>query len=649
MGVAEKILREHILEGEFAPGEEIGLKIDQTLTHDATGTLAYLQFETLGVDRVKTELSLSYVDHNTIQDGFENVDDHRYLRSIAQRYGIFYSKAGNGICHQVHLERFAAPGKTLLGADSHTPTAGGMGMLAVGAGGLDVALAMAGEPFYIICPRIWRINLEGKLLPWVSAKDAILKILQMFTSKGNVGIMIEYGGDGLKSLSVSERATITNMGAELGVTTSIFPSDEITKKFLEAQSRGDTWKEILPDKNAQYHRTIQINLKDIIPLIAKPHSPDNVSSVEEVEGKKVDQVVIGSCTNSSYLDLMLAARMLEGRKVHPEVSLAIAPGSRQVLKMIADNGALFTLISAGARIAENACGFCIGNSQAPGTNQVSLRTNNRNFKGRSGTDSAQVYLASPQTAVASALLGVITDPRHLELDYPRFSLPERFEIDDSLILPPLPLEEQKNTEIFYGPNIGKPSRNVALSDELSGKITIKLGDKVTTDQIMPAGKKLKYRSNIPKYAQYVLEGVDPSFSRRCLENKKNKGDNIILAGESYGQGSSREHAALCPMYLGVKAIIAKSFERIHQANLINYGILPLVFVNPQDYDKIESDNKVEITQIRKSILSEKNLILRNKSKNLNIELTYNLTAREKKILLAGGALNYAREKEGEKS
>jgi len=439
------------------------------------------------------------------------------------------------------------------------------------------------------------------------------------------------------------------MGAELGVTTSIFPSDEITKKFLEAQARVDVWKEILPDKNAQYDRIIEINLEEIVPLIAKPHSPDNVSSVEEVEGKKVDQVVIGSCTNSSYLDLMLAARMLEDRKVHPEVSFVVAPGSRQVLKMIADNGALSTFISAGARIVESTCGFCIGNSQAPGTNQVSLRTNNRNFKGRSGTNSAQVYLVSPQTAVASALRGVITDPRRLGLNYPKLFLPERFEIDDSLILLFLPLEEQKNIHIFRGPNIGKVPQSEALSDELSGRIVIKLGDKVTTDQIMPAGKRLKYRSNIPKYAQYVFEGVDPSFSRKCLANKKNKEDNIILAGESYGQGSSREHAAFCPMYLGVRAIIAKSFERIHQANLINYGILPLSFVNPPDYDKIESDDKLEITQIRKSILSDKNLILRNKSKNLNIELTYNLTPREKKILLAGGSLNYAREKEGGKS
>jgi len=642
MGVAEKILQKHLLEGKLIPGKEIGLKIDQTLTQDATGTLVYLQFEALGVKQVKTELSLSYIDHNTIQDGFENADDHKYLKDVAQHYGIFYSKAGNGICHQVHLERFAVPGKTLLGSDSHTPTAGGMGMLAIGAGGLDVALAMAGEPFYFICPHIWKINLLGKLSPWVSAKDVILKILQILTTKGNVGKIIEYGGNGLKSLSIPERATIANMGAELGVTTSVFPSDEITRKFLKAQAREDVWEEVVPDRNAQYERVIEINLEKIVPLVAKPHSPDNVSSVGEVEGRKVEQVIIGSCTNSSYFDLMLAAYMLEDKKVHPEVSFVIAPGSRQVLKMLADNGALSTFIRAGARITEAVCGFCIGNSQAPETNGVSLRTNNRNFKGRSGTKSAYVYLVSPQTAVASALRGVITDPRRLGLDYPKISLPERFEVDDSLILPPS--KKQKNIPIYRGPNIGKLPRNVALPDKISGQIMIKVGDKITTDHITPAGKRLKYRSNISRYAQYVFEEVDSSFSSRCLENKQKGKDNFILAGESYGQGSSREHAALCPMYLGVRAIIAKSFERIHRANLINYGILPLNFVNPQDYDKIESGDEVEISQTRNSLLVGKNILLKNKSKDFEVELTYNLSEREKQILLAGGVLNYFREK-----
>lgn len=640
-GVVEKVLRGHLIKGELVPGKKIGLKIDQTLTQDATGTITYLQFEALRTARVKTELSVSYIDHNTIQDGFENADDHKYLQSVARRYGIFYSKAGNGICHQVHLERFAIPGKSLLGSDSHTCMAGGIGMLAIGAGGLDVALAMAGEPFYITCPRILKINLRGELSPWVSAKDVILRILQMFTTKGNVDTVIEYEGDGLKDLSVPERATIANMGAELGITTSVFPSDEITRKFLKAQAREDEWREIKPDKDAQYEKEVEINLREIVPLVAQPHSPDNVCSVEEICGKKVDQVIIGSCTNSSYLDLMIAARMLEGKKVHPDVSFVIAPGSKQVLKMIADNGALSTFISAGARIAEVACGFCIGNSQAPRTEGVSLRTSNRNFKGRSGTKSAQVYLVSPQTAVASALQGVITDPRGLGVNYPRLALPEKFEIDDSLILPPL--KNWRDIYIYRGPNIKDLPENTSLPDKLSGKIVIKVRDKITTDHIMPAGPRLKYRSNIPKYAQYVFEEVDSSFSRRCLENKQKGKANFILGGESYGQGSSREHAALCPMYLGVKAVIVKSFERIHQANLINYGVLPLTFVNSLEYDKINPNDEVEITQIRNSLLKGKELILKDKSKGIQVKLTYNLTLREKNILLAGGMLNYIRE------
>lgn len=638
--IVYKILESHLIEGRLEPGSEIAIRIDQTLTQDATGTMAYLQFEAMGVPRVRTELSVSYVDHNTLQDGFENADDHRYLQTVAAKYGIIYSKAGNGICHQVHLERFGRPGKTLLGSDSHTPTGGGIGMLAIGAGGLDVAVAMAGGPFYLACPRVININLTGRLKPWVAAKDVILAILEKLTTKGNVGCVIEYGGEGVKSLSVPERATITNMGAELGVTSSIFPSDEITKSFLRAQRREDQWVELLPDPDAEYDRVIELDLGSIEPLVAKPHSPDNIALVKDVAGTKVDQVMVGSCTNSSYRDLMIVASMLRGRRVHPDVSFGIAPGSRQVLEMIAKNGALADIISSGARILESTCGFCIGAGQAPRTNAVSVRTSNRNFEGRSGTKSAQVYLASPETAVAAALKGELIDPRDLGIPYPNIEMPEEFWIDDSMILPPSDRPEE--IKIFRGPNIGEPPKGEVLPETISGVVSIKVGDKITTDHIMPAGSRLKYRSNIPKYAEFVFEGVDPTFAKRALENKKAGLHNVVVAGASYGQGSSREHAAICPMYLGVRAVIAKGFERIHAANLINFGIMPLTFSNEQDYDSVNAGDRIEIIDLRKALESGRDVQLTNKTSGKTIALKYSLSPRQKAILLAGGMLRYAK-------
>lgn len=637
--IVYKILESHLIEGRLEPGAEIAIKIDQTLTQDATGTMAYLQFEAMGVPRVRTELSVSYVDHNTIQDGFENADDHKYLKTVAAKHGIYYSKAGNGICHQVHLERFGRPGKTLLGSDSHTPTAGGIGMLAIGAGGLDVAVAMGGGPFYLTCPRVIKINLTGRLSPWVSAKDVILAVLKRLTTKGNVGFVIEYGGEGVKTLSVPERATITNMGAELGVTTSIFPSDEITRAFLRAQKREDQWLPLAPDPDAEYDRVIDIDLGGLVPLVAMPHSPDNVATVKEVAGTKVDQVMLGSCTNSSYRDLMIAASMLKGRRIHPDVSFGIAPGSRQVLEMIAKNGALADIIASGARILESTCGFCIGAGQAPGTDAVSVRTSNRNFEGRSGTRSARVYLASPETAVAAALTGELIDPRNLGMDYPIIEMPAEFWIDDGMILPPSDRPEE--VTVFRGPNIGEPPKGEPLPEVIRGVVTIKVGDKITTDHIMPAGSRLKYRSNIPKYAEFVFEGVDPLFSKRALENKKAGIHNVIVAGASYGQGSSREHAAICPMYLGVKAVIAKSFERIHAANLINFGILPLTFANEADYDAVDPNDQVEISEIRPALKSGAGLILKT-GRGRTIRLEHSLTPRQKDILLAGGMLNYTK-------
>jgi len=635
-----KILESHLVAGKLEPGTEIAIRIDQTLTQDATGTMTYLQFEAMDVPWVKTELSVSYVDHNTLQDGFENADDHRYLQTVASKYGIYYSKAGNGICHQVHLERFGRPGRTLLGSDSHTPTGGGIGMIAIGAGGLDVAVAMGGGPFYLTCPKVVKVSLSGKLRPWVSAKDVILTVLKKLTTKGNVGTVIEYGGDGIKTLSVPERATITNMGAELGVTTSVFPSDDITRSFLRAQRRESEWSALTADTDADYNKVIDLDLGSIEPMMAKPHSPDNIDTVKELAGTRVDQVMVGSCTNSSYRDLMIVASMLKGRRVFPDVSFGVAPGSRQVLEMIARNGAMADIVSAGARVLESTCGFCIGSGQAPKTDAVSVRTSNRNFEGRSGTRSAKVYLASPESAVAAALTGGIMDPRDLSIPYPEISMPKQFWIDDSMILPPA--KDPLSVTVYRGPNIGDPPAAEPLSDLIRGVVAIKVGDKITTDHIMPAGSRLKYRSNIPKYAEFVFEGVDASFAKKALENKKAGKHNIVIAGASYGQGSSREHAAICPMYLGVKAVIAKSFERIHAANLINFGILPLTFTNDADYDVIAANDTIEIGTIKAALEAGTDLILKDTTKGKSVPLKCALSVRQRDILLAGGMLNYTR-------
>ena len=634
--LTEKIISKHLVEGEMKRGEEIAIKIDQTLTQDATGTMAYLQFEAMGVPRVKTELSVSYVDHNTLQTDFRNADDHRYLQSVAAKYGIYFSRPGNGICHQVHLERFAVPGKTLLGSDSHTPTAGGIGMLAIGAGGLDVACAMAGEPFYLKMPKVVNVYLEGELPPFVSAKDVILEVLRRIGVKGAVNKVLEYTGPGVKTLNVPERATITNMGTETGATTSIFPSDEITKKFMEAQGRGDQWIELKPDEDAEYDEKIEINLSELEPLIALPHSPGNVKPVSEVEGIPVDQVCIGSCTNSSLRDMKVVANLLKGRKVHPRVSLTISPGSRQVVLHLIESRELSYIVEAGARILENACGPCIGMGQAPPTDGVSVRTFNRNFLGRSGTKSAKVYLSSPETAVACAVFGEITDPRKLG-EYPKIELPERFIIDDSMIIPPP--EDGSKVEIIRGPNIKPLPEFKPLPEKLEGEVLIKVGDDITTDHIMPAGAKiLPLRSNIPEISKHVFEVVDPNFYSRAME----KGGGFIIGGENYGQGSSREHAALAPKYLGVKAVIAKSFARIHLANLINFGIVPLLFENKDDYDKIEQGDKLEIDL---STLEQGRVIARNVSKNVEIPLVHTLSRRDIIILKAGGKLMYIRNKQ----
>lgn len=633
-----KILKEHLVEGNAGPGNEVGIRIDQTLTQDATGTLAYLQFEAIGIARVKTELSVSYVDHNTLQLGYENADDHRYLQSMNANYGIYYSKAGNGICHQVHLERFGRPGATLVGSDSHTPTGGGIGMIAIGAGGIEVAVSMGGGPFYLTCPKMINISLKGRLRPWVSAKDVILHVLGILSTKGNVGCVIEYTGEGVKTLSVPERATITNMGAETGVTTSVFPSDDVTRKFLRAQARENVWREILPDSDAVYDRTIEIDLSDLVPMAACPHSPDNIKKVSELAGMKIDQVAIGSCTNSSYRDLMTVAAVLKGKKVNPAVSLIVSPGSRQVFEMTAREGALADMISSGARIMESACGFCIGAGQSPVTDGVSLRTNNRNFEGRSGTESAGIYLVSPETAALSAIAGVMTDPASVCYKYPGIKMPEKFLIDDSLIIPP----SYRKTAIFRGPNIGEPPYTDPLPDEISGVIGLKVGDKITTDHIMPAGERLKYRSNIPKYSEFVFENVDPDFSARTLENKHRGIYTAVAGGSSYGQGSSREHAAICPMYLGVRLVIAKSFERIHSANLINFGILPLVFESESDYNRIRQGDKFRISGLR-DIVKDGDIA--------GVEIGGNpyrlipvLSPRQRSILLEGGLLNYTRKR-----
>ncbi|HQE88253.1 MAG TPA: aconitate hydratase [Methanothrix sp.] len=642
--MTEKILREHLAEGSgsYEPGKEIGIKIDQTLTQDATGTMAYLQFESMGLSEIATELSVSYVDHNTIQVGFENADDHAYLETIAKKYGIYFSRPGNGICHQVHLERFARPGRTLLGSDSHTPTAGGVGSLAIGAGGLDVAVAMGGGAYYLTAPKVIDVHLTGDLQPWATAKDVVLKVLSILSTKGNVGCVCEYTGDGIAGLTVPERATITNMGAETGVTTSIFPSDEQTRRFLAAQGRGDQWKPLGPDRDAVYDRSLEIDLSEIQPLAAAPHSPGNIVRINDLD-LPVDQVMIGSCTNSSYVDLMTVAAMVKGRRLAAGVSLGIAPGSRQVLSAIARNGALSDLIAFGARILESACGFCIGNSMSPCTNSVSVRTSNRNFKGRSGTPSANVYLTSPVVAAAAAITGRLVDPAELGIPFPGIEMPESFEIDDSMIIPPLPQSARADVKIRRGPNIGEPPVNGPMPEEIAGQVTIRVGDLVTTDHIMPAGSRLKYRSNVPKYSEFVFEPLDRDFSSRAAGLRDQGIHNIIVAGQSYGQGSSREHAALCPMYLGVKAVIAKSIERIHAANLVNFGILPLSFTREADWDALPQGTSIRIPAIREALKSGKESIVAlagEGEEQRSMELQMSLWQRQREILLSGGLLSY---------
>jgi len=630
----EKIIAAHLRSGEMEPGEEIALAIDQTLTQDATGTLAYLQLEAMGIERVATELSVSYVDHNTLQTGHENADDHRYLRTVAARHGVFFSPPGNGICHQVHLERFGAPGKTLLGSDSHTPTAGGLGMLAIGAGGLDVALAMAGRPFFLFMPEVVRIELSGRLAPWVAAKDVILEILRRLSVTGGVGKIFEYGGGGVQGLSVPERSTITNMGAELGATSSIFPSDAGTRRFLRAQGREGDWTPLAADRHARYEGELSLDLSHLEPLLALPHSPDNVRKVTAKTGIRVHQVVIGSCTNSSYQDLMRVAEVLQGRRVHPEVDLVITPGSRQVLHMLAQRRALDHLITAGARILESACGPCIGMGQAPPSGGVSLRTFNRNFRGRSGTPDAEIYLCSAETAVASALAGKITDPRSLgeEIAIP---WPQRFWTGADLISPPPPHPER--VEVIRGPNIRPLPQFPPLPREIQGAVLIKVGGDITTDDILPAGAQiLPLRSNIPAIAEYTFSRLDPSFAARAREH----GEGIIVGGANYGQGSSREHAALAPRYLGVVAVVAVSFARIHLANLVNFGVVPLIFTNPDDYEQIAQGDRVVI-QVH-DLAGE--IILRNETRKVTISLTHCLRPREIAILRAGGAFNLATDK-----
>ncbi|MNM44236.1 Homoaconitase large subunit [compost metagenome] len=630
-----KILKSHLVEGNLVVGEPIGLKIDQTLTQDSTGTMAYLQLEAMGIDKVKTKRSVAFIDHNMLQQGFENADDHAFIQTVASKYGVHFSKPGNGICHQVFLERFSTPGETLTGSDSHTPTAGGVGMLAMGAGGLDVALAMGGGAYYINTPKVCKINLVGKRNSMVAAKDIILEVLRKLTVKGGVGRVFEYAGEGVKNLSVPERATITNMGAELGATTSIFPSDERTLEYFKAQGREEDWIEFKPDEDAVYDEEVTINLDELKPLAAKPHSPDNVEEVETIGKIKVDQVAIGSCTNSSYEDLMKVAKILKGNKVHPEVSLVIAPGSRQVMEMLARNGALGDIISAGARILENSCGPCIGMGQAPGTNGVSLRTFNRNFYGRSGTLTAKVYLVSPETAAVSAIEGYLTDPSTYDVDI-NVELPERFLIDDSMIIPPA--EDGSKVEILRGPNIKPFPVNKPLGEALEGKAILKVEDNITTDHIMPSNSKLlPYRSNIPYLADYCFNTVDENFPKYAKENN----GGFIVGGSNYGQGSSREHAALAPLYLGVKGVLVKSFARIHKANLINNGIVPMTFINEEDYDKINHFDEFVIQNVKEGLKSGV-LEITNKTGDYSLKVNVELTPKEIEVIEAGGRLNYVK-------
>ena len=637
LNLAQKIIKEHLISGDMTPGSEISIRIDQTLTQDSTGTMAYLEFEAMGVPRVKTKKSVAYIDHNTLQAGFENADDHKFIQTVTSKHGIYFSRPGNGICHQVQLERFGVPGMTLLGSDSHTPTGGGIGMLAIGAGGMDVAVAMGGGPYYLTMPKVVKVNLKGKLSPWVAAKDIILEVLRILTVKGGVGKVIEYAGEGVKTLTVPERATITNMGAELGATTSIFPSDEVTLSFLKAQGREADYTEILPDADARYDEEITIDLCSLTPLAAQPHMPDRVDTVKNIGGIKVDQVAIGSCTNSSYMDMMKVAKILKGKTVHPDVSLVISPGSKQVLNMLAENGALADMVSAGARILESACGPCIGMGQAPKTDAVSLRTFNRNFEGRSGTKSAQVYLVSPETAAVSALTGVLTDPREFG-DCPVIEMPEKFLVNDNMIIAPAP--ENNDVEVVRGPNIKPFPINKPLADKITGKALIKVEDNITTDHIMPSNAKLlPFRSNIPYLSEFCLVPCDPDFPARAKEN----GGGFIIGGSNYGQGSSREHAALAPLYLGIKAVIVKSFARIHVANLINSGILPLTFKNPEDYDKIDRDDEIVIENATGQVKAGGDIIIKNVTKGIDIVTETMLSDRQIDMILAGGLLNYTRE------
>ncbi len=640
LNLAQKIIKNHLVSGEMVTGSEISIRIDQTLTQDSTGTMAYLQFEAIGIPRVKTKKSVAYIDHNTLQAGFENADDHKYIQTVASKHGVYFSKPGNGICHQVQLERFGVPGMTLLGSDSHTPTGGGIGMLAIGAGGLDVAVAMGGGPYYLTMPKVCKVELKGKLSPWSAAKDIILEVLRVLSVKGGVGKVIEYAGEGIKTLTVPERATITNMGAELGATTSIFPSDDVTHEFLRAQGRAADWVELLPDADANYDEHIVIDLATLEPMAAKPHSPDNVEKISTIGKIKVDQVAIGSCTNSSYMDMMKVAAILKGKTVNPNVSLVIAPGSKQVLTMLAQNGALADMVSAGARILESACGPCIGMGQAPCTDAVSLRTFNRNFEGRSGTTSARVYLVSPEVAAASALTGVLTDPRELG-EAPKIEMPEEFVINDNLVVAPAP--EGNDVEVVRGPNIKPFPVNKALSDKISGKALIKVGDNITTDHIMPSNAKLlPFRSNVPYLAEFCLTPCDPEFPARAKEN----GGGFIIGGSNYGQGSSREHAALAPLQLGIKGVIAKSFARIHMANLINSGIVPMTFENEADYDTIDMNDELTIENAIDQVKKAGTVIVRNLTKNREIKVRVSLSDRQVQMILAGGLLNFTKVNNG---
>ena len=635
MTIAQKIIAAHLVSGDMTPGNEVALRIDQTLTQDATGTMAYLEFETMGIPRVKTELSVAYVDHNTLQSGFENADDHRYLQTVASKHGVHFSRPGNGICHQVHLERFGKPGKTLIGSDSHTPTGGGIGMLAFGAGGLDVAVAMGGGAYYITMPKMFKVELTGKLNPYVTAKDVSLELLRILSVKGGVGAIIEWGGEGVKTLSVPERATITNMGTELGATTSIFPSDETTRAFLAAQGREQDYIPLASDEDAQYDRIIPIDLSSLKPMIACPHSPDNVVSVESLKGTKVDQVCIGSCTNSSLMDMLKVASMLKGKTISPNVSLSISPGSKQVLSMLSECGALTDILASGARLLECACGPCIGMGFSPNSGGVSLRTFNRNFLGRSGTKDGQVYLVSPETAVAAALTGYITDPTTFEPMEP-IVMPEKFKIDDSAVLAPAP--EGNDVQVLRGPNIKEFPKSKPFADTLDASLVLKVGDNITTDHIMPAGAKiLPYRSNIPFLSQFCFQVCDPTFPERA----KAAGDGVIIGGSNYGQGSSREHAALVPMYLGIRCVIAKSFARIHVANLINAGILPMTFVNPEDYDSLTEGAKLSFSDLTKGM--EEGVVTMTDENGKTYQLSCVMTDRQRAIVTAGGLLNYTKE------